>query len=493
MRMTAKKGLNESRISRPCFDRPQAGVPIYRSLGRNLVRAQCGCRRLKSSASILALFLFLLLTGPGLRAAGSTNHFVFAHYMVCFADYGDSLAGFKQDILDAQAAGVDGFALNCGEWNSPGADWYYTNRVATLYQAAAQLGTGFKFFFSVDESNTNDIVAMISAYANNTNSFRYQGKLVVSTSGQNTVDWQNSVFKPLTNMGINVFFVPYFSPSQMNSNGVASLITTYSNILDGLFYFAAGTVPTITNNNEAYSQACQGAGKVFMAGYSPTYWGCAWPNYTGRPYYETQGGAGTMTEWMWIIANQPNWVELTTWNDFNESTYSSPVNDPEQYENELLVPHRYSHAGYLALSKYYITWYKTGQQPPINQDSLFYFYRTHSTNAVASATNDYPVTLFPNNGPVQDVIYTTAFLTSPAQLVIASGNTLTTNVLPAGISSQQTPFAPGVQTFTLQRTGVQVLSVQGPNVLAQITNYDYFTTSGDAYGLSAPNHLQASP
>ncbi|MGC9943877.1 MAG: endo-1,3-alpha-glucanase family glycosylhydrolase, partial [Verrucomicrobiota bacterium] len=389
-------------------------APICGSIERNSTSAQTRFSWLNPSARILAVFFFLQLAGPHLRAAESTNHFVFAHYMVCYADYGDTVAGFEQDILNAQAAGVDGFALNCGEWNSPGADWYYTNRVAMLYAAASQLGTGFKFFFSVDETNINDIVAMISTYANNTNSLRYQGRLVVSTSGQSSVDWQNSVFKPLSKLGINVYFVPYFIPSQMNSNGVSALLTNYSNVLAGLYYFAAGTVSMITNNNQAYSLACQGAGKLFMAGYSPSYWGCAWPTNTGRPYYETQGGEGTMAEWMWIIANQPDWVELTTWNDFNESTYCTPVNDPEQYENELTVPHRYCHAGYLALSKYYVTWYKTGLQPSTSQDALYYFYRTHTTNAVASDTNDSRVVLFPNNGNVQDVIYTTAFLTSPA-------------------------------------------------------------------------------
>jgi len=199
-----------------------------------------------------------------------------------------------------------------------------------------------------------------------------------------------------------------------------------------------------------------------------------------------------MAEWQWIIQNQPDWVEIVTWNDFNESTYSSPVYNPEQYENELgpPQPHRYCHAGYLALSQYYITWYKTGQQPPINQDAVYYFYRTHSTNAVATATNDSPVVLFPNNGPVQDVLYTTTFLTSPAQLLIASGNTLTTNSLPAGISSQRTPFAPGTQTFTLLRSGSSLFPLSGPDILAQITNYDYFTASGFLYGRNPPRKLQ---
>jgi glucan endo-1,3-alpha-glucosidase len=419
-----------------------------------------------------------------MRAAGP--HYVFAHYMVCYADYGDSVDGFKHDILEAQAAGVDGFALNCGEWNGPNAAWFYTNRVEMMYKAAEQLGTGFKLFFSVDESNTNDIVAMISSHANRTNSFRYQGRLVVSTFAANNVDWQNSIFLPLKKAGIDVFFVPYFAPPNGEPwHSISNLPAKYG-FVDGLFYFAAGTVSDITNRNQAYSQTCKSAGKLFMGGYSPTYWGCWWPTNTGRPYYETQGGEGTIDQWMWIIANQPDWVEITTWNDFNESTYVCPVDDPGRYESNVQTPHRYSHAGYLEVSKRYISWYKTGQEPPIKQDALFYFYRTHSTNAVASDTKDSPVHLWPNNGNVQDVIYTTVFLTAPAQLEIISGKTFTTKSLPAGMSHVRTPFMPGAQTFTVKRNGIMVLFAQGPPILSQIKNYDYFPASGYAYGKPMP-------
>jgi glucan endo-1,3-alpha-glucosidase len=434
----------------------------------------------------LSAWLMFVATVPALA---STPHYVFAHYMVCYSDYGATIQGFEQDIRDAQAAGVDGFALDMPEWNGP--DGYYTNNCELMYEAAEQLGTGFKLFFSVEMTNSSSIVQMITTFAKRTNTFYYNGKLVISTYGQNSANWQTGVFQPLlTNSGINVFFVPYFIPPTMNLSGISSLLTNYSNILDGLYYYAAGTALTITNNNQAYIQACHTAGKLCMAGYSPAYWGCA-QTTSGRVYVETQGGEGTAAEWSWIITNQPDWVELTTWNDFNESSYSSSITNPGQYEAQCQVPVRYSHAGYLALVKQYIAWYKTGVPPATNQDALFYFYRTHSTNAIASDTNDIPVTSF--QGQVQDVIYTTAWLTSPASLVIASGNTLTTNSLPAGISNQRTSFAPGAQIFALQRSGKPVLSVQGPDVLAQITNYDYFTASGYAYGLPAPSNLSAQP
>ena len=464
-----------------------------------LVKLAMQTPRLLRILTAVGLMLTFVTAAKSAPSVGSTNappaampHYVFAHYMVCYSTYGQSLQGYERDIQDAQAAGIDGFALDVGEWSGPAT--YYKTNVLLLYQAAEQLGTGFKFFYSVDLSNTNDIVDMISTYANRTNTFRYEGKVVVSTFGGNQLDWQGMIFNPLKAEGIPVFFVPFLipnPPSELPSyRAGVNILNTYSNILDGLFlYGAAGLPAQLVTCNSNYNAAVHAAGKIYMAGVSPHYWGNQQPSL-GRRYYEYDGGEGTMLQWNAIIANQPDWVEIVTWNDFNESSYISPVNDPEQYEEQVTTPHRYSHAGFLELSKHYIAWYKTGQEPPINQDVLFYFYRSHPQHAVASDTNDIPVTGFV--GDIADVIYNTVFLIAPAQLEINSGGNLSTNTLAAGIQSLRTPFTPGPQSFTLTRNGKMVLSLQGPPIMSQITNYDFFPASGFEYSLSPPSNLRTN-
>jgi glucan endo-1,3-alpha-glucosidase len=155
------------------------------------------------------------------------------------------------------------------------------------------------------------------------------------------------------------------------------------------------------------------------------------------------------------------------------------VDNPGLYFAGVQSPYRNLHAGYLELSKRYITWFKTGQPPTTNQDALFYFYRIHPKDAVAFDTNDVAVTW--RTGDVQDAIYTTTFLTAPATLEVASGGVLTTNSLPAGMNYLHTPFAPGTQMLTLRRNGQQLISVQGPSVLSAINSYNFFTASGYAY------------
>lgn len=430
--------------------------------------------------------LFLLVTVP--RALAGSPHYVFAHYMVCYALYGNSLAAYRQEIQDAQAAGIDGFALNVGEWNGP--DTYYKPNIEMMYEAAESLTNGFKLFFSVDMTNTSDIVQMVSAYAHRSNSFYCNGKLVLSAFNGNSVDWTNGVFPPLQSQGINVFFIPDFNTEggtwQQLPQLATALVTKYGNFLDGLFDFAAGVPSEIISRDSAYLQACKGAGKISMVACSPTYWGCTQP-YNGRPYFESEGGVGIISQWQWIITNQPDWVEIVTWNDLNESTYVVPLSQPGRSDPS--PPERFSHAGYLALMKHYISWYKSGVEPAISVDGLFYFYRIHSTNVVAGNTNDIPVTVF--LGHVQDGIYATTALMAPADLEVKSGNYTTNFSLPAGISCQQIPFHPGAQNLILRRNGKQLATLSGPDIVTKIRYYDYFVASGYAYGISAPTNLDA--
>lgn len=424
----------------------------------------------------------------------ATPHYVFAHYMVCFATYGESIAGYQREIREAQAAGIDGFALNVGAWDD--VQTYYKTRVGLLYDAAEQLGTGFKLFFSVDYEDPTNIVNMVQAYAQRTNTFHYQGKVVLSSFGHNDVlskgwvgvDWTNTVVPLLAARGINVFFIPHFWPDPVqelpNYSDAQGILRKYGTLLNGLFLFGAAGLPyQLAQCNSNYTLAAQQAGKISMASVTPHYWGCAQPTL-GRRYFEFDGGEGMALQWQSIITNQPDWVEIVTWNDFNESTYVSPVGDPGQYFSGVATPRRYCHAGFLELSKRYISWYKTGQPPGIDSDALYYFYRTHPLNAAASLTNDPPVTWLLGN--VRDTVYATTLLTSPAQLEIDSGTLSTTNSLPSGLSSVRTPFAPGPQKFTLWRNGAQVVSVQGPDIQMNISNYDFFPTSGFAYGKPNP-------
>jgi hypothetical protein len=434
-----------------------------------------------------SILIFWALCGIAGGAGAATPHFVFAHYMVCLPSYGETLAGFKHEIQAAQAAGIDGFALNEGTWTED----YYARRTATIFEAARQLGTGFKLFFSVDfGSGSNDVRAvnvikdeLVKKYGRHPNYFQYQGKIVLSSYMTHGLPWRRGIIEPLRREGYDIFFVPFFEAagfeSWPNSNQVAAVCAANADLVDGLFYFgASGLTGQLVKANQAFAGAVKAAGKLSMGSFSPGYWGMKQYSLLRR-YYEADGGEGIEARWRALIEAQPDWVEICTWNDMDEGTYVTPVERPAVYDRELESPNRWTHKGYLEMSKHYIAWYKTGEEPPITRDELFYFYRTHSKDAVPADKSDVMCKWW--EGTYADTLYTTVFLTAPAQLEVVSGAGGSTNSLPAGRSHVRTAFLPGHQKMTLRRNGQEVLAVTGPDIQPRIARQDLFPATGYAY------------
>jgi len=313
------------------------------------------------------------------------------------------------------------------------------------------------------------------------------GRTVVSTfAGGQGIAWKRDILVPLKAAGYDLFLVPFFYPRPRvtelpDEPTVREHYRKWADVVDGMFYFgAAGTAQQLAASNTAYAKVLREAGKVSMCSYSPMYWGAAQPN---RRYYETCGGEGTELQWRTIIQQQPDWVEIVTWNDFNES-YVCPVAAPGSPDNgrspkaaPSYLKSRSSHAGYLELSRYYIEWYKSGKPPPL-KDALFYFYRRHPKDAVAK--EDRPVKALA--GLVQDVLYVTTMMTAPAELQVTSGGTKTVHPVKAGIQHVRIPFSCGAQHFTVCRDGKSILTTEGEPIADRIERYDFFPASGFACG-----------
>ena len=137
------------------------------------------------------------------------KHHVFAHYMVCFAAHGERVEDYKREIQEAQAAGIDGFALNCGAWHD---EPHYPRRAKAIYQAAQDLGTGFKLFFSVDFAGLKKhppgefesyVLDMVKTYGHHPNQFMVDGRAVVSTfGGEEGIAWKQDILAPAQGGGI---------------------------------------------------------------------------------------------------------------------------------------------------------------------------------------------------------------------------------------------------------------------------------------------------
>jgi glucan endo-1,3-alpha-glucosidase len=470
---------------------------------------------LASVRQLVRTALVLLVTASALG-----QRLVFAHYMVTNQDYhADTdptqeakIAAYEREIRQAQAIGIDGFALNVGGWRR---ETYYIRYSAQMFEAAVRLNTGFKLMFSDDMCCGNaadDIEDMMRRFANNPRYnrvyFRHKGKPVLTTFAGDkfgTQFWQQirndlakgtnpsleevpgllpQVVAAPSNRPMKIFLVPAFfwGGELPTSRDVQREFVKWRSTIDGAFYWGIAGVPGSEGSldqlisSRAYAETLHGAGRLYMAPVCLQFWGA-----NANRYYEYSGAAGMRAMWMHAIrTTHPEWVEIITWNDFIEGTYVSPIDDPNLYPGANFldstgVPlgtlgYFHSHSAAAALLPYFIEWYKTGDEPHITRDAVFYFYRTQSL-----ADNPGTPQVAHQYGPIADVIYVTANLTAAATLRITSGGHSTTISLPAGSTDVKAPiFAGDPPQLTLCRGGVVLSAESAEEPVSAGTKYNNF-------------------
>jgi glucan endo-1,3-alpha-glucosidase len=420
----------------------------------------------------------IALSGLGGRAVSGSvpERRVFAHYMVCCpaAGHRGTVEDFRAEILRARLHGIDGFALNCGGWES---EPYYRNIAARIFEAATVLGGEFTLFFSADGLSVDETVAMVSEFHGHPAMYRYAGRPVLSAFAGNR-EWADAVLGELARTGKPVGFVPFIYPrsggERFTEAGIAELISEYPD-LEGFFYFgAAGTGEDVVEKGRRIARAWRRVGVPYMASVTPYYRGYGRNNRL----FETRGFESMAMEWEAAIAEDAQWVEIVTWNDWNESTYVSsfgPATTNASWDSSwgpLL-----SHEAYLAASEYYIRWFKTGVRW-IKRDDLFWFYRlapkaVPGLSELTKGNLGYPA----NADSLLDRVFITAFLTAPALLRIDSGEHGYEFPLIAGIHHVSVGFWLGLQKFELIRNSRIVLAGEGafPIGTENSSNFNYLS------------------
>ncbi|XP_024527548.1 glucan endo-1,3-alpha-glucosidase agn1 [Selaginella moellendorffii] len=444
------------------------------------------------------------------------NRPVFAHYMLYAPSGPDNLDGYKAEIRYAKSKGIDAFALNTNNWED-----VYKTRADGIYQAADELG--FKIFFSLDMHRDNthltaeNVKEMITRYSSRASQYSYNGKQFVSTwlGNEDTVfdgysnaleGWNKAVFDQIG--GRDKYYFVTFFPTGGTEQEVTSMINKFNSLIDGLYAWDTSAWPYSSADNfnspsndkdQAYLRACKNARKSYMASVSPWFFkhdGCC-NDVCTTPKDQTscgcqvkgnyQGSGLWIKRWEQIIKDQPDFVEIVTWNDWVERTYVAKMNNPNwgpQQSNDQDFPHE----AFLELGSYYISWYKTGQQPSITDDSVFIFY--YSQSAKATATND---PCKPQNGNVlDDRVYVVTKLKSPASVEVQSGGSTQRFPVKAGVTTVSMPFQKGQQSAKVTRDGAQILQVVGSKGISNsFSTYDYNVYSGFS-ALILPEFLTAA-
>ncbi|MCA7921153.1 glycoside hydrolase family 71 [Burkholderia cenocepacia] len=418
---------------------------------------------------------------------------VFAHYMVAWPR-GGRAAGPEQyaaEMRDAMAAGIDGFALNCGGWHA--SEPYYKRRVDAIYDAADRFDGAFTLFVSADGDAQDELDDIVRTVRGRRSQLTVDGRPVLSAYALGGRDSARARMLIETARRLNAYFVPHLFPHtgerEIDSDAAEEIVERIGPA-DGYFYFgAAGAPAQLARSTRTLAPALRGAGKAFMASVTPYYRGL--PQGTNYRAFETRGFAGMAEEWRAAIESGATWVQIVTWNDWAESTYVAPTGAARQAS---VYDARFgpilNHEGYLRASRHYIQWFKTGRPPPITRDELFFFYRLHPTvrdEAIADewSASTYGPPRMPA-GSLADRIFVCVFLTRPAWLTIVQQGRVDRRPVPAGIAFVDVPSVPGTPRFVIARGGRVVvdrpgeLAVTAGDFSSQYGYYSGWARSGES-------------
>ena len=409
---------------------------------------------------------------------------VFAHYMVGFA-YSSDQNFFDGQIKKAKSAGIDGFAMNVG------IDDWQPDRISKAL-AAAQNNGDFAIFISFDMASLTFDFGVLSRFhfaANHPNYFRVNGRPMYSTfAGENRddfwVQWKSAA-------GFNPYFCPswpnYPTVNLLQQHPVADCIFTWNAWPPGNSGPGAHFDTTGDQNLLASARATN---KQYMAPLAPWFYSHVWGSGWSKNWI--YGSETLLTErWQQIIALQPDFLEIITWNDYSESSYMCTISsdlplDMAGINNMINVPQPMKHDAWLQLSQHYIQWYKNNARPAVTNDQFYWWYRTHPKNNVAGDAPN-----FRNDAQdcvaVHTIVKSITPLGGQYQMVVDLNGSKTTYPVTQLDQTTCVPFSsnPGYVTISLIGPDGKVWWAEGNNA-PQSNSGDNFNAFSNSHSFPSP-------
>jgi len=248
-----------------------------------------------------------------------------------------------RQVTEAADAGITGFISS---WWGPG-DQTDTNFARLLaYAATFEKATHFHFassiYFESDSSGLSGTSTIITAlryvlahYSNDAHFFHWRGKPVIFFwdplgNGRTLATW--------------AYIRSQVDPNNQTIWSAEGVDTTLLSVFDGIHLFSAGYWG-IQNGDmtavdqgfrakvNAYNQAHQ-AQKIWAAGVLPGYNDTLIPGRTGTYIVPHNNGATYGTSWLAAIASNPDWITITSFNEWFEGSMIEPsVHYGNQYLN----------------------------------------------------------------------------------------------------------------------------------------------------------------
>jgi hypothetical protein len=347
------------------------------------------------------------------------------------------ISDIKQEILTASELGIDGFSFDMLSIPGQGTHW---KNLLIMLDAAKEIDNGFKVLLMPDmtagfKGHPEALVPAILQLANHPSVYRDNGRVVVAPFNgyaQPPAYWVD-VRNQLKAQGVDISLWLTFQ-------GWWKYIDEFAPVMDGFSDWGTSTFSEQHNGRRNALMNHDRHNLPFMAPVRPQ-------DFRPKNFYGSESHNSALFREMWHTAMDANaqWVQLVTWNDYSEASEIAPSTSTR-------------HAFY-DLSAYYTSWFKTGKQPAIVRDAIYYFHRIQPTTASASSPNQ--AKQFGVKGEVSNEIELLGFLKAPGTLSITIDGKTYTKEAPAGITSFTIPLTLGTPTFRLVRNDKPVIEKQG--------------------------------
>ena len=341
----------------------------------------------------------------------------------------------QEEVRRAVSLGLDGFT--CDLLSHQG---YHFERVKMLLDAAAEIDPEFKIVLMPDmeafKDKTDKIAGAIKTLGSYPAAYRLNdGRLVVApynAQNQNAEWWKNWLMQ-MKSVGTDIAFFPTFQEWKKHAEAFAGI--SY-----GMSDWGWRSVSTQSSWVDVPMEA-KSYGPLWMMPVCPQ---------DMRPreqrYWEAENSSQYRLMWENAIIGSADWVQLITWNDYAEHT--------------VIAPSSGSQYAFYDLTAYYVTWFKTGIEPVVTRDVLYYFYRNHST-LVLPKKQAKPMKVDHGSDKPSNQIEVLAFLPSPGILEIEINGIRKRTDAQAGINSFKIPIIAGQPIFRLIRNHETEITLPG--------------------------------
>ncbi len=350
------------------------------------------------------------------------------------------IVDMQTDVERAIALGADGFAFSIYQI-APKDGW---NKLLNMLEGAKRADPDFRVMLYLDCASLESahpspqaLADAIASVASHPSVFRTDdGRLVITAGAPHILGYayMSDVIAHLADDGISVFFMAY----EHNWDDLHQ----FAAIADGYGRYGA-TNPVDAPKYASSVAKAHSENKLYMGSVMPQLF---------RPrrgwYTEAQNSEMLRATWKVAIDSQPDWLMLRNWNDFAEGNELSPATGTQW--------------GFYDVSAYYNTWYKTGVQPQIKRDVLYYFHRIQATTTLPDPTKQ-PKLMVPtdaNPEGTRDNIELLAFLTKAGTLKINIDGKVLPKPTGPGIISFKVPLANGIPSFSIWRFGKVIAQVK---------------------------------